>query len=160
MTASCRGVRRKIPGTRYSTTTARFHGPDRRGRGVLICSLPYCCSIAIGLLATHPFRDKSSSPTPNRRHPQPLGAHTFFLYITYQYQVPGIYVSFANLTPFLPASPTAWPPFITQDSYRAVAGQTGRGRRTASNQLKCSPVWPRPDTAMGRICNCLVGAWP
>ena len=31
---------------------------------------------------------------------------------------------------------------------------------TASNELICFPVWPLPETAMGLLCNCLMGALP
>ena len=31
---------------------------------------------------------------------------------------------------------------------------------TASNELICFPVWPLPETAMGLVCNCLMGALP
>ena len=29
---------------------------------------------------------------------------------------------------------------------------------TASNELICFPVWPLPETAIGLLCNCLMGA--
>ena len=31
---------------------------------------------------------------------------------------------------------------------------------TASNEAVYFPVWPLPETAMGLMCNCLVGAVP